>query len=72
LSNPLRDPGSEPFLSWLQELTDTETIVLLEHVSADMKRRNGLLKGIPGAPSGQDVKQALDVFLYGSKEEKDH
>ena len=65
MDNPLRNPGSEPFMSWLRELTDPEVIGLIEAVSADMKRRNGLLKRAPGAPAPQDVKAALDRFLYG-------
>lgn len=67
MSNPLKSPGSEPFESWLEELTDLEVLSLMERVSADMKRRNGLLKAAPGAPAGQSVKEALDVFLYGPK-----
>lgn len=65
MNNPLRDPGSEPFSSWLKELTDLEVVVLLERVSADMKRRNNLLKSAPGAPARQSVKEALDAFLHG-------
>lgn len=65
--NPLKDPASDPFKSWLGELTDLEVIGLLESVSADMKRRNDLLKLAPGAPAGQSVKEALDVFLHGPR-----
>lgn len=65
LDNPLKDPASDPFKSWLEELSDLEVIGLLERVSDDMKRRNQLLKSARGAPAGQSVKEALDAFLYG-------
>lgn len=62
MSNPLREPGAEPFAAWLRDLSDLEAIALLEAVSADMKRRNSLL----GAPSPDQVMDMLNTFMSGS------
>lgn len=48
--NPLKNCDSEEFKELMSDLSDNEVINLIEVVSSEMKRRNGLLKDIGNKP----------------------
>lgn len=48
--NPLKNYDSEEFKELMSDLSDNEVINLIEVISSEMKRRNGLLKDINNKP----------------------
>lgn len=59
-SNPLRMDGLN---HWLEELTDVEAISLLERVSDDIKRRNGLLVTMSAGSPDNAIRNIVEALV---------